>query len=69
MSNGNVSATGWVDVSYGKPCHWLPNVYVRTENGLVYKCHYDRNTHKWKREDGTIVNRIVAWKLIPKPVD
>lgn len=55
----------WVSVTWGTPSKEVAKVLARTSDGFVEEGIYDRRNKTWHRPDGTRLDNITHWSLIP----
>ena len=55
----------WVSVAWGTPSKEVSKVLMRTSDGFVEEGSYNRRTKTWVRSDGTKVESITHWSLLP----
>lgn len=59
----------WVPVTWGTPSIKVSRVLIRMQDGFVEEGSYNRRTKTWMRTDGTKVEGITHWSLIPDSIE
>lgn len=59
----------WVSVDFGTPSKAVTKVLVRTTEGFVEECSYNRHTKVWtSTEDGSTIDNVKEWSLLADSV-
>lgn len=55
----------WISVDWGTPSRAVTKVLTKNEDGIVGEGIYDRRNRTWAKPDGSRLDRITHWSLIP----
>lgn len=70
MNNNETAATAartikWIPVDWGTPSRAVSKVLTKNADGLVAEGIYDRRNKTWTKLNGSRLDRITHWSLIP----
>jgi len=55
----------WIPVDWGTPSRAVSRVLTKNEDGIVGEGIYDRRNRVWTKPDGSRLDKITHWSLIP----
>lgn len=56
----------WVSADFGTPSKEVQKVLVKTADGSITECTYNRHNRTWtKTGTGGVVSDVKAWALLP----
>ena len=56
----------WVLVDFGTPSKEIEKVLVKSSDGTITECKYNRHTCTWtKTSNESVVRDVTAWALLP----
>ena len=58
----------WVSASWGTPSKEVSKVLMRMQDGFVEEGSYNRRLKTWVRTDGTKIEGVTHWALLPDSV-
>lgn len=58
----------WVPVSWGTPSKEVLKVLTKTADGFVEEGIFNRRNKTWARPDGTRLENVTHWSLIPDSI-
>lgn len=70
MNNNETAATAartikWIPVDWGTPSRAVSKVLTKNADGLVAEGIYDRRNKTWTKLNGSRLDGITHWSLIP----